>query len=152
MKLMVTGTREGMTIEQWKSADKLARKLLSESPGPHEFRHGDCSGADTQMHTSLNVWRKLNNIDLKLIGYPATGNAANWRAWNIEFDDEMEPAPPMTRNRRMVDASDVVIAAPKGYDEVKIGSGTWGTIRYAKSRGKKLYIVSPDGTVHEWQG
>lgn len=41
------------------------------------------------------------------------------------------------RNRYMVDKSDLVIAVWNG----KESGGTWNTIQYAKSKGKKIHFI-----------
>jgi hypothetical protein len=151
MKLMITGTREGMTLVQWEVASNLAEELFDNNDGPHEFRDGDCHGADTQMHGAVSTMRDYLALDIKMIGYPANGSAAKWRAYN-EYDELHDPQPPMQRNSLMVSESDVVIAGPKEYEEVKVGSGTWGTMRSALRQGKELHIVWPDGTVTQtWE-
>ena len=48
----------------------------------------------------------------------------------------------------IVRGSQALIACPKAMYE-EIGGGTWSTIRFAKSQGKHVYVVWPDGTVEE---
>jgi predicted Rossmann fold nucleotide-binding protein DprA/Smf involved in DNA uptake len=62
------------------------------------------------------------------------------------------PKAPLDRNRDIVDAAAVLIAAPKEMTET-LRSGTWATVRYARKQGKQVWIVWPDGTVskHESQ-
>ena len=47
-----------------------------------------------------------------------------------------------------MDAADLVIAAPREYEEV-LRSGTWATVRYTRHSFKRLIIVRPDGTIRE---
>jgi hypothetical protein len=54
----------------------------------------------------------------------------------------------LQRNRNIVDAVQVMIACPRGFEE-ELRSGTWATIRYARKVGRKLYIIYPDGRVDE---
>ena len=142
--IMVTGTRHGMTIDQWASfGDALGMHL--DFNQEHEFHDGDCQGADDQGFKTVSNLKKMG-APITTHGHPARGqNMENWRAWN-EHDVEHEPEPPLVRNRTMVDAADVCIAAPKEYDEVVRGSGTWATIRYARLHKKHLIIVWPDGS------
>ena len=50
------------------------------------------------------------------------------------------------RDRKMVDASNLVIAFPFSQKE-QVRSGTWVVIRYAKKRNTPLMIIYPDGQV-----
>jgi len=136
-----TGTRHGMTIDQWATADEIIRERFL-APGPHEFHDGDCVGADTQIHTAIDVFRLLKELEVVMHGHPC--NLTQWRAWNT-YDIEHEVKPPLVRNRDMVDVADLVVAGPREYEEVLKGSGTWATIRYAKRNKKELIIVWPDG-------
>lgn len=62
------------------------------------------------------------------------------------FDvEEYEHEPYLARNREIVNASDLMIAAPFEYFEEMRGSGTWATIRYTQRRRKTLIIVWPNG-------
>jgi len=49
--------------------------------------------------------------------------------------------------RDFVNECDVLIAAPGEFVERKRGSGTWGTVRYARKLGRPLVIIWPDGVV-----
>jgi hypothetical protein len=149
--IMVTGTRQGMTLDQWDAFQRAVVATL-DIDGQHVFHDGDCEGADSQ---ALGVVRKLREQgwNVETHGHPCNGTAAEWRAFN-EHDVEHDPLPPITRNRVMVDQSRVVFAAPKEWEEdapVR-GSGTWATIRYARrnlAKLAKLVIVWPDGSVTE---
>ena len=48
--------------------------------------------------------------------------------------------------------ADVMLACPPNYEEIKRGSGTWATIKFARKSGKPLAIVYPDGgfMVENW--
>lgn len=48
---------------------------------------------------------------------------------------------PLARNRRIVAAVDVLIAAPET-DREELRSGTWATIRYARAAGKPVVMLS----------
>ena len=52
----------------------------------------------------------------------------------------------LDRNHDIVDAADVLIAAPSGTTE-KRRSGTWATVRYARKLGRTICVVLPDGVV-----
>lgn len=133
MDIGFTGTREGMTDRQ-RTAFKA---LLIGHAGP--FHHGDCVGADEQ---AAGLAR---DAGLRIIGHPPTDGRL--RA-HYPSDENFDPRPYLDRNRDIVDASRVVIAAPKEMAEAAKG-GTWATIRYARKRGVALWVVLPDGTVRD---
>lgn len=143
MKIGFTGTRSGMTTAQWETVALIIAEAL-EILKPNEWHDGDCVGADEQAHGTVDTLKKV--ADIVTHGHPC--NLDHWRA-NREFDRMHEIRPPLVRNRNIVNESDLMIAAPKEYEEVKVGSGTWATIRYAKRQGKHLIIVWPDGTKEE---
>lgn len=146
-KIGFTGTREGMTTDQWYRVEWwLFRKF--EGGVVNEWHDGDCIGADTQAH---GVVERLMQSAFKIErhGHPCN-LPGDVRAFN-EYDVHYDVKPPLVRNRDIVDAVDLMIAAPKEYDEVFRGSGTWATIRYARRNKKPLIIVWPDGT-HDAEG
>lgn len=140
---MITGTREGMTIDQWATFGILVSEFWSFQTGPFEWHDGDCVGADSQAHQTI-AKLKLMGLPVELHGHPC--NLDSFRAWN-EYDVTHEIRPPLVRNRVMVDASDLVIATPKEFEDVPRGSGTWATIRYARLKGRPLVVVWPDASV-----
>lgn len=144
-KIGYTGTREGMTVDQWAKV----QALLAEHFQPfvlNEFHDGDCVGGDTQAHAAACAVVRSRGWNLKMHGWPC--NLEKFRAWN-DYDILHKVMPPLTRNRFIVQNADLMIAGPKEYVEVFRGSGTWATIRYARRLGKHLIIVWPDGTVSE---
>jgi len=126
-----TGTRKGMTPEQrnmfFVSLIEFDADLLI---------HGDCVGADSDAHdiaADLGIPTRLRPCDLEdLRAYRSSG-------------DIRDPKPPLERNREIVDDGDVLVATPDSFEE-RQRSGTWSTVRYAKGRGKKVFIIWPDGT------
>ena len=131
-----TGTRRGMTREQ-----RLGITRLLEDFSPSEVHHGDCIGADSDFH-SIALF-----LGIPIIGHPASGIGSQ-RAYNKGFTQLCEPLPPLDRNKNIVDESDILVATPKGYREER-RSGTWATLRYARSSGKDVIIVYPDGSREE---
>lgn len=146
MRIGFTGTRHGMTIDQWAKvgnllADNFVRNMTN------EWHDGDCLGADAQAHGSVEQVQKMfPEFNIITHGHPC--NKPNWRAYK-EFDILHEIRPPLVRNRVIVESSELMIAAPQEYDEQHRGSGTWATIRYAERQKKNLIIVWPDGSVSE---
>lgn len=131
MALGFTGTRHGMTPEQIKAVDFITMFDFD------EVHHGDCVGADTDMH------RIARANGQRVVGHPPSD--PKLRAFN-ECDELRPEKPYLDRNHDIVDEADAVIATPGETTEV-LRSGTWSTIRYAKEQKKPLAIVWPDGTV-----
>lgn len=145
MKIMITGTRRGMTISQWATFGDIVGANLSTTE-VNEFHDGDCVGADTQAHGTMRMLRDMG-VPIIMHGHPCN-LPGEVRAHN-EYDVTHDVKPPLVRNRDMVRESDLVIAAPHEYVEQFRGSGTWATIRHARLREKHLVIVWPDGTLLE---
>lgn len=128
-----TGTRQGMTGLQ---RDNLSKLLDGLGDLVHEFHHGDCVGADSQAHDAAC------KRSIQIVIHP--GNDPKTRAWR-DSDRVAHPRPMLSRNRDIVDASDLLIAAPNTPE--RLHSGTWSTIRYAIRRGVRYYILHPDGSL-----
>ncbi len=99
--------------------------------------HGCCVGADAEAHAAgllfkMDVRKRPSN--LKSQRAPCEGGRY-----------VAEPEAPLKRNRKIVQNSDILMAAPKGYDEEQ-RSGTWATIRYARRSGVPVLIIWPDGS------
>ena len=128
-----TGTQDGLTKEQ---VFELARLFAEHSDEFSNFIHGDCIGADAE----------ADNIA------DSMGYATKMRPCTIDYKRAFcktgiivaEPAPPLDRNKLIVNDSDMMIGCPKEMKEV-LRSGTWATIRYAIKTGKKLVIIYPNG-------
>lgn|SRR5678816_4348596 len=105
-----------------------------------QFHHGDCVGADEQFH---NLVREI--FGGFIVGH-IPDDPTN-RAFCV-VDAEMPPLPYMQRNRAIVDAAHIMLAAPYEMKQQPYG-GTWRTIALARKASKPLTIVWPDGTVTE---
>lgn len=139
MRVGFTGTSQGMS--QF-SLEALAQ-FLRES-APTEFHHGDCVGADCQAHNvavSLHVPR--------VIIHPPQDPKK--RAWTLRlgltpaFDTtviERREYPYLVRNHHIVDETDMLVATPATRNEV-LRSGTWATVRYARSLGRPVHLILP---------
>lgn len=128
-----TGTRKGMT-----EAQKVAVKKLLEDLAITHFQHGAAVGADEE---ASFVARDLG---LKVTGYP--GNISADRSKTAHADFWSAEAPPLDRNKKLVDFAHLLIAAPDG---ARRRSGTWSTVDYARGKKKPVWLVSPDGGVSE---
>jgi hypothetical protein len=129
MKVGFTGTQLGMDAHQRLSVAQTLRNIK-----PTHGIHGDCIGADSDFH---NICRDLG-MSIEIYP-PIKGTKRAWCKGDIihEADDYL------VRNKKIVDASDIMIATPKSSKE-ELRSGTWATIRYARKMGKKIYIVFPE--------
>lgn len=128
-----TGTRKGMTPEQTENLAGILRDLE-----PSEFHHGDCVGADSQAHDLAMLMSPRPTI----VVHPPD---KSWYRAYKEGDVTEEPRPYLDRDRDIVEAADVLVAAPGGPEERR--SGTWYTVRQARKSNKGLIIVWPDGGI-----
>ena len=126
-----TGTRKGMTKKQRESFQKLIESFKIK-----EFHHGDCIGADKESH---DIIKKLDPKP-KIMGHPP--KYSKYRAF-CKADIWLKPKDYLTRNKDIVDSTDILIGITAGKE--KLMSGTWSTIRYARKKDKPIYIISPDG-------
>jgi hypothetical protein len=120
MKIGFTGTREGMTQHQ-----KEQFVLKMQELGPTEFHHGDCEGADAEAHDIVREFFP----DVIIHVYPPK---SKYRQAFKKGDIHYEPQEYLVRDNNIVDACDHLIGAPKS-DKPATKSGSWYTIRYAKS-------------------
>ena len=113
MKVGFTGTRNGMSVSQRRQLQAVCYALRT----MREFHHGDAIGADKQAAAFVATARGV-----EVVPHPAG-------------DD------PLARNRRIVEACDILIAAPETDREV-VRSGTWATVRYARAAEKPVIHLS----------
>ena len=117
-KIGFTGTQKGMKGYQPFLIRLFFKKYASEIS---EVHHGDCIGADKDFHDIAKEFL------LKVVLHPPKNPSK--RAFckaEVEFPKEEY----LDRNHKIVDNCDMLIATPKGEEELR--SGTWATIRYAK--------------------
>lgn len=112
MNIGFTGTRKGMSKEQIRQLEDVLVWLMDDSRS-QDFHHGAAEGADSQ---AADISFKIGYFE---IPHPA-GND------------------PLGRNKKIVELSDVLIAAPATNIE-ELRSGTWATVRYA--RAAKLPVI-----------
>ena len=127
----VTATRNGITADQ----SVRANSLLGFWRENHlQFRHGDCIGGDADLA------RIARRHGYYVVGHPPV--VQQWRAF-VENDHTLEPLPFLDRNRRIVNASAILLACPDGPDYPR--SGTWMTVRYARSLRVPTVVIMPSG-------
>jgi hypothetical protein len=110
-----TGTRQGMSHEQKMQLRLLLRSILG---GTKTFNHGGAIGADRQAASLVKLF--VPRVDA--VCFPAGRD-------------------PLGRNRKIVAASQILIAAPATDEEI-IRSGTWATVRYARAAGIPVIHLS----------
>lgn len=135
MNLTFTGTRKGMNQQQ---VGQVMNILSSLKELPVLF-HGACHGADRQAHRLINNRREL---------FPSNLEQYAWAMSVLRENDTIHGIQnPIQRNRKMVNRSQLVIAAPSGFVDIPRGSGTWATIRYTFKKKLPICVCWPDGTV-----
>lgn len=102
------------------------------------LHHGMCVGADAQAHLIATL------EDCRTHGYPPINQ--DHARMDLAVDEIEEPGDFLVWDQWLVDASEILVATPKGMIE-ELRSGTWATVRYARRRGKPIVMIWPDGTV-----
>jgi hypothetical protein len=160
LKIGFTGTRLGMSIDQ---SAMLRRKLGRGKGGTtwtmfSEFHHGDCVGADEEAHDMMRVMLSRNwPLRVDLVVHPPTDYRfrAGCGTTRVEREDAglgkgevrvLEAKDYLSRDRDIVDATDLLIACPAGID-LRSHGGTAYTVRYARAEVKPILIIWGDGRV-----
>jgi hypothetical protein len=133
LRIGFTGTRHGMTCDQKKELKKLIK-----SKSFDEFHHGMCIGSDCQAHHIL----KESKPQTKVVGHPPKSKET---LSEVEVNVSVKPLDFLARNKDIVDSTEILIATPDTKE--KIHSGTWATIRYARKKDKRIYIIHKNGRV-----
>lgn len=147
MIVSFTGTRAGMTAEQMIAVALTLRRLE-----PTEVHHGVCTGADEDFHQIVLDEFADDAVKPKIHLHPGVNDRgeAPTRGSVVMPDDwvfvEHKELPYIRRDEVMVKACNVLIATPQGFSEVN-RSGTWTTIRRARTFHKPHRIVYPSGRV-----
>ena len=129
-----TGTRQGASSRQLRSL----RSLLAGSHG--EFHHGDCVGSDLQAHSLA--------LSLGWLIFIHPPSDPRKRAYCSGATKVFEIMPYLVRNTIIVRSTECLIACPHSSRE-QLRSGTWATIRFARSIGRPVFVISPSGVIHE---
>ena len=132
MKAGFTGTRKGMTTEQFYAVEYLLRKLpISEA------HHGLCIGSDGEFAALF----RFSHRGKRIVGHPPVKQDY----LDDSFCDEYRvPKSYYARNRDIVDDTDFLIATPK--DDFLTG-GTGYTILYATKKNKPVFHVQRNGNI-----
>lgn len=145
MDIGFTGSRGGMSQDQ---LNVLRERLTPPNTTWNMFRsfhHGDCVGADEQAHEMMMGLRGRYGTFQQPLIVTHPPMQVRFRAF-CSADRIMKPRPYLDRDRDIVLAIDLLIAAPATTQET-VRSGTWYTIRRARELGKQIVILTPDGGV-----
>lgn len=140
MIIGVTGSREGMTLKQKSIFSYILSHYICAIV--QEAHHGLCIGADEDAHYLL----RLQGQGVKIHGWPAKVDKGLCSKKCRDVDIRNKRMPPLDRNKKIVDFSDLLFVFPKEFEEIR-RSGTWSTCRYARKKEKKITIIWPDGTI-----
>ena len=133
MKVGFTGTQNDLSVAQF----DLLLLVMQELEDMTEAHHGDCVGADATFSAMVDEIYPNTIVHL----HPPT--VSSKRA-NCRYDEIEEAYSYLTRNKHIVDATDLLIACPKTNEE-ELRSGTWATVRYARKVGKPVVILWNNG-------
>lgn len=138
MRVGFTGTQHGMTrAQQLAVFDDLS--FVNDDVSPtDEYHHGMCVGADSQFHELIRIW-----TNAPIVGHPPINTS---KMADCDCDILWPAKDYIPRNHDIVDATERLLAAPRLMTEEQ-RSGTWATIRYARSFRRPLSIYWPDGTI-----
>lgn len=132
-----TGTRHGMTVAQ---RGAVARLLDELAPAAFVGHHGDCVGADAEFHDLCRA--RPGSV---IVIHPGPVSDLEHQAGCLG-DELREALPHMRRNKNIVLASTVMIAAPFE-DTAQDYGGTWRTIGMARKANRPLAILQRSGQV-----
>lgn len=128
MKVGFSGTRRGMTAYQYE-------RVLKELVGVDELHHGDCIGSDEEADQAAR------SVGVHVVIHPPDDDKA--RAFCFQAGDGITmPLPYLVRNHAIVDTTDRLVATPDTAHET-LRSGTWATIRHARSVGRPVVVIPP---------
>ena len=134
IKYGFTGTRTGLNNTQKDKINKLFEENIKQNK-TIEIHHGDCVGADSEIHAICEkIINKYENM--KIIIHPPSDKKL--RAF-CKSSLICDPKPYLKRNKDIIDGTDILIACPYSNEE-QLRSGTWSTIRYAKKKNKQILL------------
>jgi hypothetical protein len=139
-RLGFTGSRKGMTPEQKQVFFELVFKMK-----PEEFHHGDCIGCDENAHYQVRRVSAQTGHKIWIVGH--IPEKEKTRAF-CKVDERREPYDYITRDHHIVDETELLVACPDDFIEV-VRSGTWTTVRYARTLERPIKIIRPDGSIKE---
>lgn len=130
-----TGTRYGATSFQLASVGWVWSRY-----GITELHDGDAIGVDEQLYYLGRAF------GAKIVMHPP--RSSKFRAWCGDNKDEFRrPKGYFERDKDMVNESGTLVGCPKHTFEEFEHSGTWNTIRYARTLGRPIAIIWPGGRI-----
>lgn len=150
MEIGFTGTRHGMTRSQWSKVCDIASCIDGEFQERIVAHHGCCVESDEAFAVQCREWGML------VVGHPPQIKAFESRIAVAASHELRAPAPYWVRNQAIVDASNVMIAAPAEAEPQRAG-GTWMTIRMALRALRdghldRIHVIAPDGSELDHRG
>lgn len=132
-----TGTSRGLTDGQLK---QLALWFAHTRDVTAQLHHGDCVGADAEAHKLASTYA------VPVVLHPPSN--PHKRAFCGGAAVVRPKRDYLTRNREIVQASEVLVACPRESVEPRTerAGGTWYTVRFARRSGKPVFMIWPDGT------
>ncbi len=122
MILAVSGSRIGMTPWQRRAMVRLIQHVAVTA-----IVHGDCIGVDAEADEIAR------GLGIDRFAFPSTHKSRAYCDGVVYLDT---PAPPMKRNRRIVEHGAYLVACPRD------GSvGTWQAVRHARYIGRPMMIL-----------
>ena len=105
-----------------------------------ELHHGDCVGADATAHALVREHRP----DVKIVVHPP--KAEFLRAF-CSGDREYPPKKYLERDDFITEIADVIVGTPHPDSMKRRDGGTWYTLRCGRRRGKRVFVIEPDGNM-----
>lgn len=136
MKVGFTGTRQQLLPEQHHA---LCEWIKSNHAEIVELHQGCCIGADAECCEAFGVHAR----QARIVGHPPSDQRLMSHCAVDDCDELREPKDFIKRNHAIVNETDMLLACPKGPEELR--SGTWATIRYAMKQRKEVWIIWPTG-------
>lgn len=135
IKYGFTGTRSGLNNVQRDQIVKLFESNIANGMSI-EVHHGDCVGADKELH-DICIAMINHGANIYIIIHPPSDEKLRAYCDSINI---LKPKQYLQRNKDIVDATDILIACPYSDKEI-IRSGVWSTIRYAHKKSKEINVI-----------
>ena len=146
-KVGFTGTSKGASPWQVEQLEERLKELKED--GFDEFHHGLCIGADEQ---AAKVAKKLG---FRVVAHPGFSkkhpDSLLYRSEFTENDEVREAKPHIDRDHDIVDETEYLLAMPLTYAE-QTRSGTWTTVRYARTKNRPMDVIRPPFVPPKWVG
>jgi hypothetical protein len=139
-----SGTSKGASKFQLDELEAKLKKLKEE--GFDEFHHGACIGADEQ---AAIIAKRLGFRVVAHPGLAADPKNLRYRSEWTGNDEVREAKPFIKRDHDIVDETEYMLATPLTREE-QIRSGTWTTVRYARSKNRPIDLCLPPWKPPKW--